>query len=204
MVVVLVLLLVLVVEHYVPLRLLDVRLEHFVGRVRQFRPLILSVLEAICSDIRVPVGYANVIPLRLQHSWYLFQHLPRVLLRVGATKHWVQQTFVDHAVECLIFKVLHVSGVWELVYLNKNRVTFKFWWIVFVFVFQLHILYYDLREVGACDLMVPLLVHVLGKGRVAYFQMMKLPAPMFRMLLSFRMNWETISRRFYQFWYQSN
>ena len=32
----------------------------------------------------------------------------------------------------------------------------------------------------------------------------KVPAPMLSILLSFLMNWETMSRRFYQFWYQSN
>lgn len=52
-------------------------------------------------------------------------------------------------------------------FMLKKKDTFKFWWIVFVFVFQLHIFNHYLRKVRACYLMVPFLVHVFSKGRVA-------------------------------------
>lgn len=86
----------------------------------------------------------------------------------------------------------------------RQKVTFKFWRIVLVFVFQLHIFNYDFRKINACYFLIPFFVHVLSEGRVTYFKYMGVPAPTLRMVLYFLMNWETISRRFSQFWYQSN
>lgn len=51
--------------------------------------------------------------------------------------------------------------------------------------------------------MISLFVHVFGEWGVALI-IKKIPAPMLSIWLSFLMNWETISRRFSQFWYQSN
>ena len=55
MVVVFVFFLLLVVEHDVPLRLLNVRLEHFVRRVGQFAPFVQLVFEQVVADVRVAV-----------------------------------------------------------------------------------------------------------------------------------------------------
>lgn len=55
MVVVFVLLLVLVVEHDIPLGLFDIRLEHLIWRVRQFAPLVNLLLEQVVPDVRVSV-----------------------------------------------------------------------------------------------------------------------------------------------------
>lgn len=86
----------------------------------------------------------------------------------------------------------------------KTKITFKFWRIVLLFIFQLHILNHNFWKVYTGYFVVSFFVHVFSKGRVAYFYDMEIPAPTFRIVLYFRMNCETISRRFSQFWYQSN
>lgn len=86
----------------------------------------------------------------------------------------------------------------------RQKVTFKFWRIVLVFVFKLHIFNYNFRKINACYFLVPFFVHVFSKGRVTYFYNMDVPAPTLRIVLYFLINCETISRRFSQFWYQSN
>ncbi len=84
-----------------------------------------------------------------------------------------------------------------------QRGTLEFRCVIFAFVLKLHVFDNNFWEVSAGDLAVAFLVHVFCEWGVAWIKR-GLPAPTLRILLSFLMNWETISRRFYQFWYQSN
>lgn len=88
-VVILVLLLVLVVEHHILFGLVDGGLEDLVGPWVLLAPVVFLVLvfEVMVADVGVSIGHADVDALVLEHSGYFPEHLPGVLLGVGAALH---------------------------------------------------------------------------------------------------------------------